>query len=120
LSDEELDEKCDNCISLFQYLTDKDMFVEVYKRQLGNRLLLKTSSSDFIENKVIRKLKIKCGPHFTMKLEGMMTDLELAKETDNKFQNSLNNNKCIPTTTQTQSYLKLTKNLKIYLMKYGK
>jgi len=29
LSDDELNEKCDHCISLFQYLTDKDLFAEV-------------------------------------------------------------------------------------------
>jgi cullin 1 len=79
------------------------MFAEVYRRQLGNRLLLNTSASDFIENEVIRKLKMKCGPHFTIKLEGMMTDLSLAKETDNKFQDYLNDKKCITINTQILS-----------------
>jgi len=29
LNDDELNEKCEHCISLFQYLTDKDLFAEV-------------------------------------------------------------------------------------------
>jgi len=45
---------------------------------------------------------MKCGPHFTSKLEGMMTDLQLAKETDTKFQDSTKK-EILPTTTQILS-----------------
>jgi len=44
---------------------------------------------------------MKCGPHFTQKLEGMMSDLQLAKDTDTKFQDIRND--IIPTTTQVLS-----------------
>jgi len=44
---------------------------------------------------------MKCGPHFTAKLEGMMSDLQLAKDTDAKFQDIKKS--IIPTTTQILS-----------------
>lgn len=53
--------------------------------QLARRLLHETSASEDLEKSVIGKLKLKCGSHFTSKLEGMLHDLNGASDTYRKF-----------------------------------
>jgi len=75
MGETELEETIDKVVGLFHYLSDKDLFAESYRKQLAKRLLLQRSSSDDAERYIITKLKYACGPQFTSKLEGMITDI---------------------------------------------
>lgn len=55
-------------VNLFTYLTDKDLFAEIYRNQLAKRLLNQRSSSDDWEKLMIGKLKHRCGAQFTGKV----------------------------------------------------
>eukprot|EP00164_Ancoracysta_twista_P002994 GFYU01003990.1.p1 GENE.GFYU01003990.1~~GFYU01003990.1.p1 ORF type:complete len:730 (-),score=273.89 GFYU01003990.1:441-2630(-) len=88
LSEEKLEEVLDKVVRLFSYLSDKDMFVEYYRKQLAKRLLLQRYNDDS-ERSMIQKLKVRCGTQFTSKLAGMITDMNLSKDMQNAFANSL-------------------------------
>jgi|TARA_B110000971_G_C19896010_1_gene447692 cullin 1 len=62
-------------VRIFTYLSDKDLFKEIYKNQLAKRLLNAKSASDDAEKSMISKLKMQCGATFTQHMEGMMNDL---------------------------------------------
>ena len=86
LSDHEFDKILDKLIKLFQYLNDKDKFVEYYHKQLAKRLLTNRSKSDYNEKQFISQLKIRCGSQFTSKLEGMIKDIMIStNEYESKF-----------------------------------
>lgn len=85
LNDNETDEFLEKTVQLFSYLTDKDMFAEIYKNQLAKRLLNQRSASDDMERSMIGKLKMRCGVQFTAKLEGMMNDLSVGEDTSKEF-----------------------------------
>ena len=55
-------------VQLFSYLTDKDLFAEIYRNQLAKRLLNQRSASDDAERLMIGKLKLRCGSQFTGKM----------------------------------------------------
>jgi len=81
LTDQELEEKLNEIISLFRYLQDKDLFEEYYKQHLSKRLLdHSSSSSSDVERLMIAKLKSECGHQFTSRLEGMFRDIDLSKQ----------------------------------------
>lgn len=61
------------------------MFAEFYRKQLAKRLLLGRSASDDDERSLITKLKYRCGAQFTSKLEGMLTDMNVSKDSQNNF-----------------------------------
>jgi cullin 1 len=67
-------------VKLFTHLIDKDIFVEVFRSYLAKRLLIEKSQSIDLERSIISFIKLSCGPQFTKKLEGMLTDLSLAAE----------------------------------------
>lgn len=66
-------------VKLFTHLTDKDIFIESFKNYLAKRLLSEKSESMDFEKCIVTKLKVNCGRAVTDSIEGMMTDLELAK-----------------------------------------
>ncbi|CAN0082471.1 unnamed protein product, partial [Ectocarpus sp. 6 AP-2014] len=72
-------------VQLFSYLTDKDLFAEIYRNQLARRLLNSRSASDDMERLMIGKLKLKCGSQFTPKMEGMMNDLAIGGDHEAAF-----------------------------------
>ncbi len=53
----------------------KDCFREFYTQHLAKRLLLSRSASMDAEKGSVSKLKKLCGPAYTAKIEGMITDL---------------------------------------------
>ena len=53
-------------MQLFSYLTDKDLFAEIYRNQLAKRLLNQRSASDGGQH--VGKLKLRCGSQFTGKM----------------------------------------------------
>lgn len=72
-------------VKLFTYLSEKDVFQEFCRKQLAKRLLLDKSHSDDAERFLIGKLKQSCGSHFTSKLEGMITDMNVSRDTQAAF-----------------------------------
>eukprot|EP01034_Spumella_vulgaris_P028869 gene28869-35811_t len=80
LSDTESEEYLEKTVQLFGYLTDKDLFAEIYRYQLAKRLLNQRSASGDRESLVIGKLQLRCGAQFTAKMEGMLNDLSICAE----------------------------------------
>ena len=79
------DEFIEKIVHLFTHLVDKDLFIEVFRSYLAKRLLNDKSNSQDNEKTMISHIKMSCGPQFTKKLEGMLTDLSLANEESKKF-----------------------------------
>ncbi|XP_024965574.1 cullin-1-like isoform X2 [Cynara cardunculus var. scolymus] len=92
LSDEAIEETLDKVVKLLAYISDKDLFAEFYRKKLSRRLLFDKSANDDHERLILSKLKQQCGGQFTSKMEGMVTDLALAKENHSQFNDYLSNN----------------------------
>ncbi|CAK4609205.1 hypothetical protein AeMF1_020873 [Aphanomyces euteiches] len=86
LSDEQVEEYLEKVVQVFSYLTDKDLFAEIYRNQLAKRLLNQRSSSDDAEVLMISKLKLRCGAQFTGKMEGMLNDLAIGGDHQAEFE----------------------------------
>jgi cullin 1 len=91
LSETEVEESLGQIVQLFFYLTDKDMFAEIYRNQLAKRLLNQRSTSDDAEKLMIAKLKMQCGTQFTSKMEGMLADLAVGSEQRSEFEQRMRN-----------------------------
>merc|ERR1719421_2074037 len=91
LSDDQVEMLLSKMVELFSFLSDKDLFAEIYRNQLSKRLLYETSASEDAEKSMIAKLKMKCGAQFTSKLEGMITDLSLASDLVKDFREHCEN-----------------------------
>lgn len=86
LNETEVEESLDRIVQLFSYLTDKDLFAEIYRNQLAKRLLNQRSTSDDAEKLMIAKLKVQCGTQFTSKMEGMLADLAVGGQQRQEFE----------------------------------
>eukprot|EP00455_Lapot_gusevi_P049191 TRINITY_DN692_c0_g1_i20.p1 TRINITY_DN692_c0_g1~~TRINITY_DN692_c0_g1_i20.p1 ORF type:complete len:693 (+),score=118.21 TRINITY_DN692_c0_g1_i20:75-2153(+) len=84
----EIEEKLDHVITIFRYLSDKDVFEEFYKQQLSSRLLMGKRVSDDVEKQMISKLKAECGHQFTAKLESMFKDMVVSEQIMQGFEQS--------------------------------
>lgn len=85
LSLDDLDNTLDKVVKLLAYVSDKDLFAEFYRKKLGRRLLNAASASEDAEKGVLTRLKQQCGQQFTSKMEGMVQDMQLAKEKEKNF-----------------------------------
>ncbi|XP_067649383.1 cullin-2-like [Haliotis asinina] len=85
ISETELDDKLANCITVFKYLDDKDVFQRFYSRMLAKRLIYSQSTSMDAEEAMINRLKQACGYEFTNKLHRMFTDMSISSDLNNKF-----------------------------------
>ena len=85
LSETEVEQSLDRIVQLFSFLTDKDLFAEIYRNQLAKRLLNQRSASDDAEKLMIAKLKVQCGTQFTSKMEGMLNDLAVGSDQKSEF-----------------------------------
>ncbi|KAK8693848.1 hypothetical protein V6N13_071415 [Hibiscus sabdariffa] len=92
LSDEAIEETLEKVVKLLAYISDKDLFAEFYRKKLARRLLFDRSANDDHERSILTKLKQQCGGQFTSKMEGMVTDLTLARENQASFEDYLRNN----------------------------
>ncbi|XP_059437613.1 cullin-1 [Corylus avellana] len=92
LSDEAIEETLEKVVKLLAYISDKDLFAEFYRKKLARRLLFDRSANEEHEKSILTKLKQQCGAQFTSKMEGMVTDLTLARENQNNFEDYLRNN----------------------------
>lgn len=90
LSDEDVETYLEKTVQLFSYLTDKDLFAEIYRNQLAKRLLNQRSASDDHERLMIGKLKLRCGSQFTGKMEGMLNDLAIGVDHQADFEQFVN------------------------------
>ncbi|CAF2125578.1 unnamed protein product [Brassica napus] len=92
LSDEAIEDTLEKVVKLLAYISDKDLFAEFYRKKLARRLLFDRSANDDHERSILTKLKQQCGGQFTSKMEGMVTDLTLARENQTSFEEYLGNN----------------------------
>lgn len=85
-AEDNVDAALEKVIELLPYVSEKDLFSEYYKKKLGRRLLFGSgASNDDAERSVLARLKQQCGSQFTSKMEGMLTDLSLAREKQAQF-----------------------------------
>lgn len=87
-TEHEADAILEKVVSLFQHVTDKDLFENYYKQHLAKRLLNAKTTSDEAEKAVLAKLKAECGYQFTSKLEGMFKDMTMSKQVMDEFKSS--------------------------------
>ncbi|GLU07425.1 hypothetical protein SLE2022_243850 [Rubroshorea leprosula] len=92
LGDEAIEETLEKVVKLLVYISDKDLFAEFYRKKLARRLLFDRSANDDHERSILTKLKQQCGGQFTSKMEGMVTDLTLARENQTGFEGYLSSN----------------------------
>ncbi|KAI3831029.1 hypothetical protein MKX03_011636 [Papaver bracteatum] len=93
LSDDAIEETLDKIVTLLAYIDDKDLFAEFCRKKLARRLLFdKNSADDEHERSFLSKLKHQCGGQFTSKMEGMVTDLALARDLQTGYDEYVNNN----------------------------
>lgn len=84
-----MEQRLGEVVTLFCYLSDKDLFADIYRNQMAKRLLQQRSASSDSERAMISMLKMKCGAQFTSKLEGMMNDLAMGRDHEAAFQSHL-------------------------------
>jgi cullin 1 len=60
--------------------------VIICRKKLARRLLFDKSANDEHERSILTKLKQQCGGQFTSKMEGMVTDLTVARDHQTKFE----------------------------------
>mmetsp|Transcript_10011 Transcript_10011/g.17564 ORF Transcript_10011/g.17564 Transcript_10011/m.17564 type:complete len:759 (-) Transcript_10011:8-2284(-) len=93
LSDSEVESYLERCVQLFFYLSDKDLFNQVYRSQLAKRLLNNRSASIDAERSMIAKLKLACGAQYTSRAEGMLKDLLTGDDFKRAFVDTVRNEK---------------------------
>lgn len=84
---EEVQKTLDNCIVVFRFITDKDVFEKYYKNHLAKRLLQQKSMSNEVEMLMITKLRQEIGSSFTARLEGMFKDIKVSEDFSTEFNN---------------------------------
>uniref|UniRef100_A0A6V7QQE6 Cullin family profile domain-containing protein n=1 Tax=Ananas comosus var. bracteatus TaxID=296719 RepID=A0A6V7QQE6_ANACO len=89
LSGETIEEMLETVVKLLTFIHDKDLFVEFYRKKLARRLLFERNASDEHERSFLAKLKLHCGGQLTSKLEGMVTDITLARKNQASFEEYL-------------------------------
>ena len=89
LSEAQVEEQLDRVDQLFSFISDKDLFAEIYRNQLAKRLLNQRSASDDAERSMISKLKLRCGAQYTGKMEGMLADLAVGADHHRDFKTFL-------------------------------
>ncbi|KAF8035284.1 hypothetical protein BT93_C1341 [Corymbia citriodora subsp. variegata] len=92
LSNEDIEETLEKVVKLLAYINDKDLFTEFYRKKLARRLLFDMSANDDHERSMLMKLKHQFGVQFTLKMEGMVKDIMLAKENQTSFEEYVSNN----------------------------
>jgi cullin 3 len=84
-SEDQVNAELQKVITVFRFLSDKDVFESFYKQHLAKRLLGNRSVSEDAERTMVSLLKAECGYQFTTKLEGMFNDMRISRETREKY-----------------------------------
>ncbi|KAM1058102.1 hypothetical protein EV2_032221 [Malus domestica] len=95
LSDEAIEEMLEKVVKLLAYISDKDLYAEFYRKKLARRLLFDRSANEDHERSILTKLKQQCGGQFTSKMEGMVTDLTIARDNQKGFEEYLQSNPAV-------------------------
>jgi cullin 1 len=82
LGEEDLEIILDELIELFLFISDKDLYSELYREQLAKRLLSQKCVSLHAEKSMIIRMKTQQGAPFTTKLEGMINDFTVGGDLD--------------------------------------
>ncbi|KAL4473571.1 hypothetical protein ABPG74_022435 [Tetrahymena malaccensis] len=94
LKQEELDQKLNQIIEIFNHLTEKDIYLTLYQKQLATRLLkaeLKAGSRYDDESLMITKIKGCCGQgQETKNYEGMISDIKYTMDLKKNFDEYMN------------------------------
>jgi cullin 1 len=85
--DRDLDTSIERVMIVFNYLYDKDVFLEFYSSLFAKRLILKASISDDAEALMITKLKRSNGYDYTTKLQKMHQDIALSRSLNLEYKN---------------------------------
>lgn len=88
-SESETESILDRVMTIFSYLSSKDVFEAFYKKMLSKRLLLKKSASFELEKAMLSKLKAECGSDYTSKLDGMLKDIGLSEDVEKEYKRDL-------------------------------
>lgn len=107
-TEHEVDNVLEKTVSLFRYISDKDVFERYYKNHLAKRLLNGRSVSDDAERGMIAKLKVEVGSTFTSKMEGMFKDMKISTDTMRDFNRFDDAQETRPVTDVTASILTST------------
>merc|ERR1712038_826611 len=86
----ELEDTLNQCMIVFKYIEDKDVFQRFYSKMLAKRLVQHMSASDDAEASMISKLKQACGFEYTSKLQRMFQDIGVSKDLNEQFRRHLN------------------------------
>jgi len=78
--DDVVDAELEQVAVLFDFLGNKDVFAEYYRKLLAKRLMMQRTIGDESEKAFISHLKVQAGVHYTSKLEGMCNDMQLSKD----------------------------------------
>ncbi|KAG9051559.1 Cullin-3 [Tulasnella sp. UAMH 9824] len=95
-SDQDVDAVLEKTITVFRYISERDVFERYYKGHLAKRLLQNRSVSDDAERGMLAKLKVECGVQFTQKLEGMFNDLKVSSDHMSGFRDHLAKSQVLP------------------------
>merc|ERR1711902_27125 len=87
----ELEDTLNQCMIVFKYIEDKDVFPKFYSKMLAKRLVNHMSASDDAEASMISKLKQACGFEYTSRLQRMFQDIGVSKDLNEQFKKHLTN-----------------------------
>jgi cullin 1 len=96
LCEEDLERVLEELLDLFLFISDKDLYSELYREQLAKRLLSKRCVSLHAEKSMIVKMKTQQGAPFTTKLEGMINDFNVGEDLDRLWRIHQNTTNCNP------------------------
>eukprot|EP00253_Pinus_taeda_P017124 PITA_17124 len=85
LSDGDVENMLEKVVKLVGYISDKDIFGELYRKKLASRILSDEKFNLSIEQQVIAKLAEQNGKRYTSKMEFMIKDLVIASEGKSAF-----------------------------------
>merc|ERR1711971_1370456 len=85
----ELEDTLNQCMIVFKYIEDKDVFQKFYSKMLAKRLVNHMSASDDAEASMISKLKQACGFEYTSRLQRMFQDIGVSKDLNEQFRTHL-------------------------------
>lgn len=80
-----LEKRIESVVSLISFVRDKDVFMESCRSLMSKRLLSKKSASDELEKVFVSCMKREYGNSYTMKLEGMLNDIQLGQDMSTQF-----------------------------------
>ncbi|KFM57787.1 Cullin-2, partial [Stegodyphus mimosarum] len=92
-TENEVEDKLSQSITVFKYIDDKDVFQKFYAKMLAKRLIYGQSMSMDAEEAMINKLKQACGYEFTSKLHRMFIDVGVSGDLNTRFSEYLRDEK---------------------------